>query len=228
MLGSMHRLVLVLAAALTLAAAPAASAQGFSETVAALHAADARPASPDALDDGQVAFLLREEARAWEGTPYRFGGASRSGIDCSALMQRWFEDLFARGLPRTADEQFDQGTPVEHEDLRPGDLVFFGSKSRISHVGVYVGHGEFAHASRSVGVTVSRLDEAYWERRFRSARRLLDASPDDVFLPETAFPPDTPEVFAANGQAAPRRGAPSFTAAPVRGSQAPSPRRTGW
>ncbi len=211
--------------ALTLAASPAAG-QGLDETLAATRALPGEADTPEVmvpLVDLDVAARLRDEARDWDGTRYRYGGDSRAGIDCSALMRRWFSDLFDEALPRTADEQFDRGTSVERAELRPGDLVFFGSRRGINHVGVFVGDGEFAHASRSAGVTVSRLNEAYWKARYRGARRVLGLSGLGQQLP----PVET--VVAATEVPVRQAAAPTFTRASARGARAlPATRRTGW
>lgn len=187
-------------------------------------------ATPQA-SEAPVAAVLRAEALDWADTPHILGGESRRGIDCSGLMQTWYDDLFAIDLPRTSREQYQSGTPVERDDLQPGDLVFFGSARRITHVGAYVGNGEFAHVASSVGVTVSRLDESYWKRRYRGARRVMDAStsaPPFVFAAaETPVPP--PSDAPVESQRGTASEAPTFTRASLRGSApAASTRRVGW
>jgi lipoprotein Spr len=108
----------------------------------------------------------------WEGVRYKFGGNSRKGIDCSAYMQRVFQDEFAVSLPRSTGEQMKLGSRVAKSELNTGDLVFFKTSSRQRHVGVYIGEGEFVHASTSMGVTVSSLDNQYWGTRYELARRI--------------------------------------------------------
>ncbi|HHQ6632649.1 TPA: NlpC/P60 family protein [Serratia fonticola] len=108
----------------------------------------------------------------WEGVRYKFGGNSRKGIDCSAYMQRVFQDEFAVSLPRSTGEQMKLGSRVAKSQLHTGDLVFFKTSSRQRHVGVYIGEGEFVHASTSMGVTVSNLDNQYWGARYELARRI--------------------------------------------------------
>lgn len=110
----------------------------------------------------------------WAGTPYRFGGESRDGIDCSALTQRIFKEQFNYALPRTAGEQMKQGRRVSRAALKPGDLVFFKPTRRLNHVGVYLGNGLFMHASSSQGVMISQLDNQYWARRYVQARRPIE------------------------------------------------------
>jgi len=120
----------------------------------------------------QQALLAQHER--WVGTPYRLGGTTRQGIDCSALVQHVFNDTFRVELPRSTGEQVHQGMPVERDALQPGDLVFFRPPGRYDHVGIYLGEGRFFHASTSRGVMISELDNRYWQRHFWQARRTLE------------------------------------------------------
>ncbi|MDI5933916.1 C40 family peptidase [Halomonas kalidii] len=117
--------------------------------------------------------LLAQHER-WVGTPYRLGGTSRRGIDCSALVQHVFNDTFRLELPRSTGEQVHQGTPIARDELQAGDLVFFRPPGAYDHVGIYVGDGYFLHASTSQGVKLSRLENAYWRRHYWQARRALE------------------------------------------------------
>ena len=117
--------------------------------------------------------LLAQHER-WVGTPYRLGGTSRGGVDCSALVQNVFEETFQLSLPRTTGEQVSQGRPVARDELAPGDLVFFRPPGTYRHVGIYVGEGRFLHASSSRGVMISKLDNSYWRRHYWQARRALE------------------------------------------------------
>ena len=121
-----------------------------------------------------VADALLNQHKSWQGTPYRLGGQSRNGIDCSAFTQLTYQTLFGHSLPRTTLAQVDSGMAVKQHQLIPGDLVFFktgGDKQR--HVGVYVEQGVFLHASTSKGVTLSRLDNPYWKQHYWTAIRPL-------------------------------------------------------
>lgn len=113
-------------------------------------------------------------AQMMRDIPYRFGGSSLRGIDCSAYVQRAFGfiDVF---LPRSARQQFKLGEPVEKDTLSIGDLVFFKTYAPFpSHVGIYIGEGLFIHASsKERKVTLSSLNTPYYLRRFIGARRLL-------------------------------------------------------
>lgn len=119
---------------------------------------------------------LRDFEGEWHGTPYKLGGGGKSGIDCSAFSRLLYAEVYHLDLPRTVEEQETVGSSVARGRLQPGDLVFFrtqamGPQFRSRHVGVYLGHGEFAQASGSRGVTISRLDDPYWDARYKTARR---------------------------------------------------------
>jgi len=116
--------------------------------------------------------LLAQHER-WMGTPYRLGGTSTRGVDCSALVQNVFEETFRLSLPRTTGEQVREGSPIARDELAPGDLVFFRPPGAYRHVGIYVGEGRFLHASSSRGVMISTLDNSYWRRYYWQARRAL-------------------------------------------------------
>jgi cell wall-associated NlpC family hydrolase len=107
------------------------------------------------------------------GIPYDDGGEDSSGMDCSGFIQSVYREAAGIGVPRTSQEQYETGEPVDDDDLRFGDLVFFNTTGRVpSHVGIYVGDGIFAHASVSMGVTVSFLSQEYYRERYVGARRL--------------------------------------------------------
>ncbi len=122
----------------------------------------------------------------WIGTPYRFGGGSRKGIDCSAFTKELYSEVFNLDIRRNSRDIFSMVSPVKRDELKEGDLVFFKIHSRrISHIGVYLGNNRFAHAS-SKGVAISSLDDAYYSRYFYRGGRLLssfkselDNLPDD-------------------------------------------------
>lgn len=108
------------------------------------------------------------------GVPYRYGGDSEAGIDCSAFTRRVYRVQNVE-LPRSSAEQSFVGFGVGEAIMRPGDLVFFDASitGRISHVGVYLGNGVFAHASSSKGVTKSSIRERYYTQRFVKAKRIF-------------------------------------------------------
>lgn len=121
--------------------------------------------------------LLRQEARVWAGTPHVWGGVSRSGVDCSALVQHVYKDVFQVALPRTTAQQSRLGDLVSIRQLEVGDLIFYKIDRSTRHVGIYVGNNEFFHASKSQGVTISSLNEPYWQKRFWKIKRILPSQP---------------------------------------------------
>ncbi|MFB5763593.1 C40 family peptidase [Paenibacillus medicaginis] len=111
-----------------------------------------------------------------KGTSYRAGGTTLSGFDCSGFTSYVFDQL-GLDLPRQSSTQFEAGTAVSRDEMRPGDLVFFNTNGRgVSHVGIYVGDGRFAHSSSSRGVTVSSLGESYYADRYLGAKRVMSTS----------------------------------------------------
>ena len=126
---------------------------------------------------------ILNEASTYIGTPYRFGGMTRSGIDCSAFVLSVFGSTTGISLPRVAAAQAQEGERIEKHNLEKGDLLFFQTRgSRISHVGIVQditpeGEIKFIHASTLKGVTISSLNEKYWGARYRFAKRILN---DDI------------------------------------------------
>ena len=118
-----------------------------------------------------IAANLTKSAMRFLGVPYSFGGTTARGFDCSGYVQHVFAMLGIR-LPRTADAQYEVGQRVAQ--VEPGDLVFFQTyTSGASHVGIYVGNGNFVHSSSSHGVEVSALRDSYWSARYLGAKRIL-------------------------------------------------------
>lgn len=120
----------------------------------------------------RVPDLVRD-ALGFQGVPYRWGGTSDAGFDCSGFVQYIFL-LAGQSIPRQAKDQFLTGDSVEVDALEPGDLVFFTTYSRgASHVGIYIGGGEFVHSSSGEGhVTVTPLSKRYYANRYLGARRI--------------------------------------------------------
>ena len=132
------------------------------------------------LNNGQeVINNILNQAYSFLGTPYRMGGNSRAGIDCSAFIINAFQGQAPLDLPRVSAGQAALGETVERSEVRRGDLLFFQTRGRrVSHVGIVDevdvdGKIKFIHASSSRGVTISSLNEAYWQNKFSFARRLI-------------------------------------------------------
>ena len=140
--------------------------------------APAIAAAPDAPEarkaDESIKDRLLRVARRMLAVPYRFGGTTLWGLDCSGFVQKTFAFLNL-DLPRSAREQFREGAKVAKADLSPGDLVFFRTYAEYpSHVGIYLGDNRFVHASsRERKVTVESLDTPYYVKRYIGAKRML-------------------------------------------------------
>ena len=126
--------------------------------------------APAAKDDVRVSRLQQVYDR-YEGTPYRYGGTTARGFDCSGFIGRAYQEAFGMELPRTTTALLNQGTPISPRELEPGDLVFFEIRGKEQHAGIFIGGDDFIHASTSVGVTRSSLNGYYWRDRFTQARR---------------------------------------------------------
>mgnify|MGYP000056235252 FL=1 len=108
------------------------------------------------------------------GLSYRFGGNSPTqGLDCSGFMQYIFKRSMGITLPRTSAEMATVGQQVDRANLKPGDMVFFGSGGRVSHVGMYIGNDRFIHAPRTGrDIEITSMNGTYWKNRYITARRV--------------------------------------------------------
>lgn len=109
------------------------------------------------------------------GVDYRYGGNSPvTGFDCSGLVAYVYREALGIRLPHNTLAQSEAGVPVSLAELQPGDLVFYDTQKRpFSHVGIYMGNGQFVHAPKSgARVRVESLENSYWTRRFNGARRI--------------------------------------------------------
>lgn len=130
--------------------------------------------SPDSIIDLRLYAFVKK----WLGTPYRWGGTSATGIDCSAFVQRLYHSVYDITLPRTSIEQFyakwvDLYSNTKY--LTEGDLVFFktlNNYNAVTHVGFYLRNGYFVNASSGDGVSIGRLNDAYWSVSYVAAGRL--------------------------------------------------------
>jgi lipoprotein Spr len=118
--------------------------------------------------------VLYTEVSGWLGTPYRSGGSSKSGTDCSGLATQIYRKVYHIRLPRTSDAQYNNGNKVSKSELREGDLVFFTSSrsgKKVAHSGIYLKNEKFIHASSSQGVIISSLNEDYYRKYWKSGGR---------------------------------------------------------
>lgn len=125
------------------------------------------------FSDSNISSLI-SEAASWIGTPYRYGGKDRDGTDCSGFVMQVFKSSLGENVPRSSREQYDACFEISYDELLPGDLVFFATgsdRSRVSHVGLFIGNGEMIHSSSSRGVIVSDLNQKYWAEHFHSYGR---------------------------------------------------------
>ena len=151
---------------------------------------------------------LLDEARSWLGTPYKYGGEDRDGIDCSGLVLQVFKNAIGVSVPRNSGKQAEYCERTQPTDIVPGDLVFFATgsdKKKISHVGIFMGENQMIHSSGSKGVILSDLSSDYYQRTFIMAGKVapyhalirsnMPKKPDGYKEPEVIEP--EPPVIAA-------------------------------
>ncbi|MGH2398566.1 MAG: NlpC/P60 family protein [bacterium] len=136
-----------------------------------LDAAEALRPLPSSIRGGDIA----REAIRYLGTPYRWGGQTSGGVDCSGFVFIVYSRVPGMARLRSYD-YFQMGAPVQAADLAPGDLVFFTTYAPgPSHVGIYLGNGKFIHAASGAGrVMMNALDDSYYASRYLGARRILN------------------------------------------------------
>ena len=124
-------------------------------------------------DSRETEKLIYGEYMRWSGTRHRLGGTGQGGIDCSGFVRAVYKNVFNTELPRTTKTQVKQGTFVNRNELRAGDLVFFKPPTYPRHVGIFLKGKDFVHASKSKGVIISKIDPHYWGKYYWTARRIL-------------------------------------------------------
>ncbi|MGB0937574.1 MAG: NlpC/P60 family protein [Colwellia sp.] len=153
-----------------------ATLSGCTLTPTADTGADAVPLSNkiSLSNERAVTSHLYSQLYSWKGTPYKLGGKSKSGIDCSAFVQNTYRTKLGYQLPRSTEAMAETGKEVDLSELKAGDLVFFKTGIKTNHVGVYLEKGKFMHASTSKGVMMSAMDNDYWKDVFWQARRVVN------------------------------------------------------
>ena len=155
------------------AATPAAAARATPASFSTGPAAGEAKANPS-TGNSEWGDRLVSRAMNYLGTPYRYGGTSpKTGFDCSGFVYYLYDAVFGQRIPRMPHDMVREATPVARSDLQKGDLVMFGYRGAITHVGIYSGNGQFVHAThRGSPVMVTSLDADYYNTRYLKAVRL--------------------------------------------------------
>jgi hypothetical protein len=122
---------------------------------------------------GNEDLTLLKEIDTWIGTPYKYGGNTKEGTDCSGMVLAIWKKLYQLDIKRSAYELWQQSAAVKRDNLQCGDFVFFKiNRNQISHVGIFIASGYFVHSSSSRGVVIDHLDTKYFSERFASGGRI--------------------------------------------------------
>jgi probable lipoprotein NlpC len=138
---------------------------------------------------------LISAAEQYQGIPYRYGGRDRKGLDCSGFIYLSFRDALGVSVPMSSEQLYRWVEPIPSDAVQIGDLIFFKTSDKVSHVGIYTGDGKFIHAASDgpkTGVIYSTLNEDYWLRTYAGAGR--------AFPREDDFPVQNPVLAAADSR----------------------------
>jgi len=127
----------------------------------------------DSHYDSWIQEALFDEYKKWYKTPYRYGGRTQYGIDCSALVQNIYDEAFGIHIPRTTRGQIKYGYRVSRNKMREGDIIFFKTGYDSRHAGIIIQKDKFLHASQKHGVIISSVYNPYWRTKFLQLRRVL-------------------------------------------------------
>ncbi len=158
-----------------------------------------RDAPKDATSVDSRRKAIVDEARNWLGTKYRYGGNDRKGVDCSGMVTQIYLKVANLKLPRNSAQQQQFCQRISKDELAEGDLVFFATgrdKSRVSHVGIYIGDDRMIHASSSQGVIISNLNERYYTRHYHSSGYVAGIFADKTATKTEAGKKSTPKPAA--------------------------------
>jgi len=120
-----------------------------------------------------ITTSLYKEYKKWYKTPFRLGGMTQDGVDCSGLIHTIYKDAFGIEIPRTTREQVLRGHKISKNSTKEGDLVFFKTGYNKRHIGIIIEEGKFIHTSQKNGVIVSQLSNPYWQSTYWQSRRIL-------------------------------------------------------
>ena len=129
--------------------------------------------SKKAFSENTTKVKLETQYKNYKGIPYKYGGTDKRGFDCSGFTQIVYSNAFNIQLPRTTEAIGKLGKKVSKHKLKPGDLVFFRPSRKYRHVGIFMGNTLFMHSSTSKGIIKSSLDNPYWKKKYRFAKRIL-------------------------------------------------------
>ena len=120
-----------------------------------------------------IKHKLETHYNKYKAVPYKYGGTSKKGFDCSGFVQFTYKSIFNIALPRTTEYMLKEGTAVKKNKLRIGDLVLFRTSKRYRHVGIFMGDNLFMHVSTKKGVMKSNLNNPYWLKCYLTSRRVF-------------------------------------------------------
>jgi len=130
-------------------------------------------ASKNAARNTSKKTKLEAQYQQYKGIKYKYGGTDKRGFDCSGFTQIVYKNAFNIQLPRRTVAMGKLGKKVSKRNLKSGDLVFFRPSRRYRHVGVFIGNNLFMHSSTSKGIIKSNLNNPYWKKKYRFAKRIL-------------------------------------------------------
>lgn len=126
------------------------------------------------ISESSLRSALMRHYDRWEGAPYRYGGNSRYGVDCSGFVHAMFQETLGIEVPRSTELLSHAGPRVSRRHLAAGDIIIFRIPGKSLHAGIYVGNGQFIHASKTRGVMLSRLSNPYWTEVYEKSVRVID------------------------------------------------------
>ena len=108
----------------------------------------------------------------WYGTPYKFGGSDKNGIDCSGFANKFYDEVYDKKIPRTVNDIYNSSNELNKNELKEGDFIFFKIESKkVSHIGIYLINDKFVHASTKKGIMISDLNEPFFQKCFHKFGR---------------------------------------------------------